>query len=476
MNRTTNNNAFIVYVFLWVVCMANSVLYAANISGYSTNFKDGDSVKIALWKYGYHLGPENARVMYASIKNQCFNIEIELDSGAVFHMNISLPVGAREIKMFRNQLLESGDNILIREINHQWVLQGKGSKKFCVLNKLDDIKKAISIMSPMQNADSLIRSFRRKDEVFLAQFDYLKSKEANLDSSIYLLISAEIISDNINTKVTWARSLSNSNADYIRQILVRYKSPVNVANLADKDIFDALKYSISYPSAVLNELWLNEFIANKRSESDVGRCRQFINSHFRGQLRERLITELFLTKRKDTRGINELLDQELITFTNNEFKEMLLRLKMRRLKGAKAFEFALPDTNNAIVTLNDISGKVVVIDFWYTGCLNCIELVPYLNEVEESFSGSPVTFISVSADKHPDTWRQSIRSSKYTTERGINLLAGKNHPLLEHYQINAFPTLVLIDKNGYIMDTPIDPRADGGNSLHSLIKEALERY
>src|SRR5699024_9290303 len=122
-------------------------------------------------------------------------------------------VGAREIKMLRNQLLESGDNILIREINHQWVLQGKGSKKFCVLNKLDDIKKAISIMSPMQNADSLIRSFRRKDEVFLAQFDYLKSKEANLDSSIYLLISAEIISDNINTKVTWARSLSNSNAD-----------------------------------------------------------------------------------------------------------------------------------------------------------------------------------------------------------------------------------------------------------------------
>jgi thiol-disulfide isomerase/thioredoxin len=47
-------------------------------------------------------------------------------------------------------------------------------------------------------------------------------------------------------------------------------------------------------------------------------------------------------------------------------------------------------------TWSELSGKVVVVDFWATWCAPCIASFPKLNEMKSQFSGKPVEFISIS--------------------------------------------------------------------------------
>jgi thiol-disulfide isomerase/thioredoxin len=47
-------------------------------------------------------------------------------------------------------------------------------------------------------------------------------------------------------------------------------------------------------------------------------------------------------------------------------------------------------------TWSELSGKVVVVDFWATWCAPCIASFPKLNEMKSQFSGKPVEFLSVS--------------------------------------------------------------------------------
>ncbi len=45
--------------------------------------------------------------------------------------------------------------------------------------------------------------------------------------------------------------------------------------------------------------------------------------------------------------------------------------------------------------LKDYRGQVVVLEFWATWCGPCLELLPHMNKMVESFQGRPVRFISV---------------------------------------------------------------------------------
>jgi thiol-disulfide isomerase/thioredoxin len=50
------------------------------------------------------------------------------------------------------------------------------------------------------------------------------------------------------------------------------------------------------------------------------------------------------------------------------------------------------------VTWEKLKGKVVVLEFWDTACVPCVQAIPHLNELVDQFSLKPVVFLSVSDD------------------------------------------------------------------------------
>jgi thiol-disulfide isomerase/thioredoxin len=103
------------------------------------------------------------------------------------------------------------------------------------------------------------------------------------------------------------------------------------------------------------------------------------------------------------------------------------------------------------LTMDGLRGKVVLLDFWTYGCINCIHMVPVLDEIGKKYADE-VVIISVHSAKF---------SSEGQTEniRQIVRRYGIDHPVINDrdflvwrsYGINAWPTLFVVDPRGNVV-------------------------
>jgi thiol-disulfide isomerase/thioredoxin len=129
-------------------------------------------------------------------------------------------------------------------------------------------------------------------------------------------------------------------------------------------------------------------------------------------------------------------------------------------------EFTLERLEGGEVTLSDLRGKTVIIDFWATWCPPCEFQVPELNAFYDAHQASgEVEVLGISVDTEgPDVVGQ------WTTEKEVRypILMG-NEDLARRYGALGFPTLVIISPDG-----SIDSRHVGLIEREQL-EEALER-
>lgn len=137
----------------------------------------------------------------------------------------------------------------------------------------------------------------------------------------------------------------------------------------------------------------------------------------------------------------------------SEHKRRSLEDKME----LEAPNFSFVNLEGKTVSLADLRGKVVVVDFWATWCGPCRMTMPLLQEfVERKPAG--VEFISL------NVWENDTSKVRpYLREYGydFNVLYG-DHEVANNYQVTGIPTLVVIDPKGVIRYKHIgyDPHAD----------------
>lgn len=149
-----------------------------------------------------------------------------------------------------------------------------------------------------------------------------------------------------------------------------------------------------------------------------------------------------------------------------------------KLLNQKAFNFKLPNADGVFKSLYEFKGKIIVIDFWFTGCPGCLGLAPKLKEVESYYQGKPVVFITISVDKDKEKWISSLKSNKYTSPNAINLFTegkGEGHKVVNKYLVTGYPSLFIIDKYGYFVKLPKDPRLDNGVAMINVLNHELEK-
>lgn len=142
--------------------------------------------------------------------------------------------------------------------------------------------------------------------------------------------------------------------------------------------------------------------------------------------------------------------------TRPEYVAILNELR-RRTSGGKFINFSLTDQSGKIRTLEQFKSKIVVLDFWYTGCGHCAILYEnVLSKIEEEYKTNPsIVFISVSIDKEEKLWKKSLSEGIYTSTAATNLYTGglkDRHPIIVDNNISGYPCVVLLDQDGKIMD------------------------
>lgn len=122
-----------------------------------------------------------------------------------------------------------------------------------------------------------------------------------------------------------------------------------------------------------------------------------------------------------------------------------------RMIGSAAPDFTVKDSDRT-VRLQDLRGKIVVLNFWTTWCAQCIEEMPSLEQLQKQM-GSKVTVFAVSTDDDNEAYHKFLK--KY----GFDFLTvnDQQKKSAELYGTTGQPETFIIDPSGVVRRKFIGP-------------------
>ena len=122
------------------------------------------------------------------------------------------------------------------------------------------------------------------------------------------------------------------------------------------------------------------------------------------------------------------------------------RLQKIPQEGMQAPEFSLKTVDGKTITSAELSGKVVVFNFWFIGCAVCRALKPKLNTFKTKFDGADdVVFIAVTGDPAREVEKFAM------TEPLSYLQTAGAADELKKFVFNGYPKNIVISKTGEIV-------------------------
>jgi peroxiredoxin len=160
-------------------------------------------------------------------------------------------------------------------------------------------------------------------------------------------------------------------------------------------------------------------------------------------------------------------------------RDSMLQQNMRRMllaeqrlgAGQVAPAFTLTDDKGRNVSLADLRGKVVYLDFWGTWCKPCLAEMPASRHLKEKFAGRDVAFVYISVNDPEEKWQRILTEAQLTSPTSVHLRA-RDSQIAELYDVRGFPSYYLIGRDGRII-LPHAPRPSAAKEAAAAIERAL---
>jgi thiol-disulfide isomerase/thioredoxin len=131
-----------------------------------------------------------------------------------------------------------------------------------------------------------------------------------------------------------------------------------------------------------------------------------------------------------------------------------------QLVGRKLVNLALYDHNGNVWEYRkdragrDRIGRLVLLDFWSSHCIPCLAAMPHLVELSQKYGPYGLDVVGIAYES--GTMEQQVAQvrsvrGRYNVRYPSLLGAGQTCPVRTQFDIQAFPTLILIDANGEIV-------------------------
>lgn len=182
-----------------------------------------------------------------------------------------------------------------------------------------------------------------------------------------------------------------------------------------------------------------------------------------------------LRQNKDAEGIAQLkLAEARMPDGEEKLRVQSIIADPRRGRLAFAPEFTATTKEGGRVSLTDMKGKVVLLDFWATWCPPCRESVPEIKDLRKRYGSDRLIVLSVSADSKMEDWKQ------YTDAHDMTWLQSwdrRNTPsVIDAFGIRSFPTYIVLDGEGIVRTrvNGLEPQMTLARRLRGVLDQLLK--
>jgi thiol-disulfide isomerase/thioredoxin len=148
------------------------------------------------------------------------------------------------------------------------------------------------------------------------------------------------------------------------------------------------------------------------------------------------------------------------------------------LTGQTLHNFALNDLNGQPWEYaRNRRGKLVLLDFWETGCVPCLHAIPHLNILQQRYGAYGLEVIGIAYETgSPIEQTQKVNRVRQRLQVTYALLLGGDKgpcPVQSQFGVTLFPTLVLLDESGRIVWRSVGLSPQQRKELEIIIGQRL---
>lgn len=165
---------------------------------------------------------------------------------------------------------------------------------------------------------------------------------------------------------------------------------------------------------------------------------------------------------------NNIVYPLAVAYNEQAAKDMEKQKVVKELQSGNvtAPDFTLPDLNGKNVALSSFRGKWVILDFWGSWCMWCIKGFPELKKAYEQYAGK-LEVVGVDCGDTQEAWKAAVQKYKLPW---AHLYNGNGQEVLQQYGVSGFPTKVIIDPEGKIVNITSGEDPEFYNILEKHLK------
>ncbi len=155
-------------------------------------------------------------------------------------------------------------------------------------------------------------------------------------------------------------------------------------------------------------------------------------------------------------------------FAGDPFAELNL---IRPRQPMPAPDFTVPRLGAGSLTLKELRGTLVFLNFWATWCPPCKEEMPSMERLYRRHKDQGFTIVAMSIDTDGVE-----HIARFVKNLGLTFPIGLDpkFEVANRYTVRALPSSILIDRNGNTVAVALGPREWDGAAAHALVESLLK--
>ena len=116
--------------------------------------------------------------------------------------------------------------------------------------------------------------------------------------------------------------------------------------------------------------------------------------------------------------------------------------------------FTLPDLDGKTLSLSDLEGRVIVLNYWATWCPPCVDEMPSLQKLHEALDAKGLSVVAVSVDERFEDIERFVDNFGLT----FTILHDEGMKVSRSYQTFKYPETYIIGRDGRVKSKVVGER------------------